>query len=256
MSRIDLNADVGEGFEDAPLFPLLSSINVSCGAHAGSEEVMARTVSEALPWRLAIGAHPGYPDRENFGRRPLALPLEEIEALVRDQIRELARVAAELGARLSHVKPHGALYNQAAADPALARAVARAVRETSPQLRLYGLAGSQSLEASRQEGLVAVAEGFADRRYKSDGTLAPRTLKGAVIDEPAAAAAQALAIASGRAVKSIDGSPVLVRAQTLCLHGDSPHALETALAVRRKLEQAGIEISAPAIDETHTRRRR
>jgi UPF0271 protein len=242
---MDLNADVGEGYDDAPLLPLLTSVNIACGGHAGDDETMTRTVALALRHGLAPGAHPGYPDRANFGRLELDMRLEAVTALVEAQVRRLEAVVLAQGGRLHHVKPHGALYNQAARDPALAAAIARAVKAVDPGLMLVGLAGSALIDAGREAGLAVCEEAFADRRYRADGTLASRRLPGAVIEDPALAAAQALAIARGEAVATIDGASITLRAGTLCLHGDTPGAVALAVAVRTRLEAAGIPIAAP-----------
>lgn len=241
--RIDLNADVGEGGDDGPLMPLVTSVNIACGAHAGDAATMSRAVEEAGRLGLAVGAHPGYADPEHFGRRELALPEAEVERTLAEQIRALAVIAERFGVRLSHVKPHGALYNQAAVDPVLARAVASAVGTADPGLRLVGLAGSALPAAGADAGLAVAGEAFADRRYRAGGTLAPRSLPGAVIEDPETAAAQALAIARGAEIETIDGHGIALRAETLCVHGDTPGALAVARAVRRALVGAGIEIA-------------
>lgn len=242
--KIDLNADVGEGYDDRALMPYLTSVNVACGGHAGDARTMADTVAAALELGNAVGAHPSYPDREHFGRREFALPFAAIEASVREQVGALAATAAAAGARLVHVKPHGALYNVAAREVAVARAVARAVRDVDPELRLIGLAGAILLEMASEMGLASAGEGFADRLYMADGSLAPRTLAGAVIVDPAAAAEQALRIARDREVVAADGTRVRIRAETLCIHGDTRGAPAIARAVRERLLNAGIEIQA------------
>jgi UPF0271 protein len=241
--KIDLNADVGEGYDDRAIIPYLTSVNVACGGHAGDARTMADTVEAALELRVAVGAHPSYPDRQHFGRRKLALPLPEIESSVRAQVETLAAVAAAAGARLVHVKPHGALYNVAARDVAVARAVARA-SDVGHGLRLVGLAGSVLLEMAEELGLASAGEGFADRRYMADGSLAPRTLAEAVIVDPEEAAEQALRIARDHEVVAVDGTRVPIRAETLCIHGDTHDAPAIACAVRDRLLGAGIEIRA------------
>jgi UPF0271 protein len=241
--NIDLNADVGEGFDDEPLYSLVSSVNIACGAHAGDVETMARAIDLALKHHVAIGAHPGYEDREHMGRRPLDMPPVQLRASIRDQIARLNHIALKKATAVTHVKPHGALYNQAAVDPWLAAAVAEAVRSTQPRLRLVGLAGSWLTAAGRSAKLKVADEGFADRRYNKDGTLASRELTDALITDPGGAAAQALAIARGMPVESVDGSPVTIHASTICLHSDTAGALENARAVRAALERAGFTIS-------------
>jgi UPF0271 protein len=237
--RIDMNADVGEGFgawrmgDDAPLFEVVTSVNVACGFHAGDPSVMDATVERAARAGVAVGAHPGYFDLRGFGRRPLAADPAEVEADVLYQIGALAAFARARGTRLAHVKPHGALYNQCAAEPDLARAVARAVARFDRGLLLVGLASSAcAREAAEAEGLTFAGEAFADRLYKDDGTLAPRSAPGAVILDPEAAAAQAVRLA-------LDGA-----AATVCVHGDTPSAPAIARAVRRTLEAAGITVLA------------
>jgi UPF0271 protein len=241
--NIDLNADVGEGFDDEPLYDLVSSVNIACGAHAGDDESMARAIELALTHHVAIGAHPGYADREHMGRGPLDMQPAQLRASIQDQIVRLSHIAQKKATAVSHVKPHGALYNQAAVDPWLATAVAEAVRSVQPRLRLVGLAGSWLTAAGRSARLKVTEEGFADRRYQKDGTLASRERADALITDPAAAAAQALAIARGMPVESVDGYPVTVHASTICLHSDTPGALENARAVRAVLERAGFTIS-------------
>jgi UPF0271 protein len=249
LARIDLNADVGEGYgawslgADEELFAFVSSANVACGFHAGDPRLMDRTVARALASGVAIGAHPSHPDLRGFGRRALAATPEDVETDVLYQIGALAAFAAAHGTRLSHVKPHGALYNQAADDPALAQAIARAIARFDPQLALVGLAGSDAMrEAAEDGGLRFVAEGFVDRAYDARGRLLPRREAGAVLDDPQAAARQALAIACEGRVSTRDGTAVELHAQTLCLHGDNPKAVAIARAVRVALERAGVEV--------------
>lgn len=241
--NIDLNADVGEGFDDGPLYDLVSSVNIACGAHAGDDESMAHAIELALEHHVAIGAHPGYTDREHMGRRPLDMQPVQLRASIRDQIQRLKHIALRSATAVSHVKPHGALYNQAAVDPWLAASVAEAVRAAQPRLRLVGLAGSWLTAAGRSAKLKVTEEGFADRRYQRDGTLASRERSDALISDPSVAAVQALAIARGTPVESVDGYPVTIHASTICLHSDTPGALENARAVRSALERAGFTIS-------------
>jgi UPF0271 protein len=241
--KIDLNADVGEGCDDRSLMPYLTSVNVACGGHAGDERTMAETVDAAAALGLAIGAHPSYPDREYFGRRELAIASDDLAAALTEQIGSLARIAAAAGLRLTHVKPHGALYNQAARDVTLARLVAETVAAVDRSLRLVGLAGSRLVEAGREAGLQVAAEGFADRRYAADGTLASRAMANAVVHDPEAAADQAARIVLRHEVSAIDGARVAVRADTLCIHGDTEGAPSIARAVRERLAEAGVTVS-------------
>ncbi|HVM29785.1 MAG TPA: 5-oxoprolinase subunit PxpA [Candidatus Limnocylindrales bacterium] len=246
--KIDLNADVGESYaawamgDDEALVPLVSSVNVACGAHAGDPLVMQRTVELALRHGVALGAHPGYPDRDGFGRREMELSAAELHASLLYQLGALGAFAHPAGLRLRHVKPHGALYNRAARDAAVAEVVAEAVSAFDAELVLVGLAGSLLLDAGRAAGLAVAAEAFVDRAYEPDGSLRHRRLAGAVLRSPAEAAEQALSIVSLGQVVAHDGSTVAVRADTLCIHGDTPGAAEHARQVRRALEEAGVTI--------------
>jgi 5-oxoprolinase (ATP-hydrolysing) subunit A len=248
--RIDLNADVGEGATEAALeaelalIPHLTSVNVACGGHAGDRDTMARTIRAASVHGVSVGAHPGYIDRQTFGRRPLALPHEVVRAMVAEQVAALIAAARAQHVRVTHVKPHGALYNQAASDLDLALAVAEAVREQSTTLCFVGLAGSALLEAGRRAGLPVAAEAFVDRAYTPEGSLVPRTEPGAVLEGPEAAVRQALAIVRGHYVNATDGSRIAIDADTLCLHGDTTGALAIAKAVRHALEAAHIRVVA------------
>lgn len=242
MIAVDLNADVGEGFEDDALLSCVSSVNIACGGHAGDDETMRHIIIAARWYSLAIGAHPSWEDREYFGRRELAHAPDIAERMVAAQIRRLARIATLEGMMLTHVKPHGALYNQAAKDLALARAIAHAVASIDVRLMLVGLAGSALLMAAREVGLRAVSEAFVDREYRSDGSLAPRSTPNAVVRDPEAAARRALALARGEAIQSIDGGTLHLEAQTLCLHGDTLNAVPIARAVRAALDSAGIAV--------------
>jgi len=242
MKSIDLNCDLGEREDLAAevqelLLESVTSANIACGAHAGSEALMRMTVAQAQRHGVAIGAHPGYPDRKNFGRLEMAL-----EWSVEQQIRSLQRIATRAGAEVLYVKPHGALYNQAARDQALAAAIARAVARVSPRLGLVGLAGSGMLEVWRDAGFRVAAEAFADRRYEPDGCLRARRHPDALLDAPGAAAAQALGIAVHGGAVAVNGSIVRIDAQTLCIHGDTPGAAAIARAVRRRLEEHGVAV--------------
>lgn len=245
MRTIDLNADVGEGgSRDAVLIALASSANIACGGHAGDESTMRQAIAAALAHGVAIGAHPGYEDRENFGRLALDLPLAEVADLVSRQVERLAKLAAAAGAGVHHVKPHGALYNQADQNPALAAAVAEGVNRVLPGCRFFVPSGGALAEAGRSAGLPIRLEGFADRRYLPNGNLVPRGEPGAVIETPAEAVSQALEIASRQRVRTIAGSLIPLPADTLCIHGDGPHAVDLLKAVRSALEAAGFQILA------------
>lgn len=242
---IDLNADVGEGAgTDAALMPFISSANIACGGHAGDEGTMRTTIALAARHGVVIGAHPGYPDRAGFGREPMAMAPHDLEASLVDQIMRLVRIVDALGFDVRHVKPHGALYNEAANDRALAAIVARAVSSVSADLMLVGSAGGALLDAGRLAGLAVRSEAFADRAYEPDGSLRRRSLAGAVLDDPAAAAAQAVGIARDGKVRVSDGGWLTVAADTICIHGDTPGAPDIARAVRAALEGTGIVVTA------------
>ncbi len=229
---------------DAALIPLVSSVNVACGFHAGDPLTIRRTVRLALEAGASIGAHPGYPDLVGFGRRALAMTPEELGASILYQVAALAGIVVAEGGRLAHVKPHGALYHHVASDPAAAAAMVAAVAHLDPALRLVGPPGAAVFEAAAAAGLGVIVEGFADRAYEADGTLRARGLPGAVHADPEVAAAQAVSIARDRCVHTTDGSVVAVRADTICVHGDTPGAEALAAAIRRGLAGAGIEVRA------------
>jgi UPF0271 protein len=246
--EIDLNADVGESFgawglgEDAALIPLVSSVNVACGFHAGDPRTIERTVQLAVDAGIAVGAHPGYPDLAGFGRRDLAMDHADLEAAVLYQVGAVAAFARAAGTELRQVKPHGALYNRAAVDHGTAAAIARAVRRVSADVVLVGLAGSALLDAGSEAGLPIAAEAFPDRAYEADGTLRSRARGDALVDDPGQVAQRAVTIARDRAVMAIDGSRLEVHARTLCIHGDRPGAAARARAARMALEAAGIAV--------------
>jgi len=246
---IDLNADVGESFgawtmgDDSGLLAFVTSVNVACGFHAGDPRVMDRTVAQAVAAGVALGAHPSHFDLRGFGRRAIAADPAEVEADVLYQIGALAAFAGSHGKTLVHVKPHGALYNQAAVDPVLARAIARGVGRVSRALVFVGAASSAPMrEAAAAEGLRFAAEAFADRAYEKDGTLVPRGQPGAVITDSTEAAARAVRIAGEGRIAARDGTVIDLAADTLCLHGDTPGAVAHARAVRAALESAGITV--------------
>jgi UPF0271 protein len=247
--RIDLNADVGESLgpwpmgSDEQLIPLVSSVNIACGFHAGDPATMERTVRVAAVAGAAIGAHPGYPDLAGFGRRDLDMAPADLEAAIVYQVGALAAFCAYAGVPLRHVKVHGALYNRAAADRRIADAVARAVRRCGPELVLVGLAGSELLAAGRDAGLAVAAEAFPDRAYEADGSLRSRRLAGAVIADSDEVGRRAVVMARDGHVEAIDGTRVPLRADTLCLHGDAPGAVDHARAVRAAMDAAGIEVA-------------
>jgi UPF0271 protein len=249
--QIDLNGDVGESFgayeigHDAALIPILTSVNIACGFHAGDPGVMRATVALAREHGTAAGAHPGFPDLVGFGRREMKATPREVEDLVAYQIGALAAIAAAQGVRLAHVKPHGALYNMAARDVDLADAIARAIAAVDPSLALFGLPGSQSLEAAQRHKVRAVSEAFADRAYRRDGSLVPRNEPGAVIDDEQIVVTRAVAIARERMVIAADGTRVALDVQTICVHGDTPGAAVLASRIRKALNDAGVQVRAP-----------
>jgi UPF0271 protein len=245
--QIDLNADLGEGAgSDEALLGLVSSANIACGWHAGDAKTMRQCVRWAIEHGVAIGAHPSFPDRENFGRSTMHLPPDEIVANVLYQVGALAAIAKAEGGKLSHVKAHGQLYNQAVKEPELADALCEAVRRFDPSLRFFGLAGSGMIDAARRAGLTPVEEVFADRGYMPDGSLVPRSQPGALIEDEEQSLAQTLSLVRDRQVRAIDGSIVPVNAQTVCLHGDGAHALAFARRIRERLQQEGIAVRATA----------
>ncbi|RYD16613.1 MAG: 5-oxoprolinase subunit PxpA [Lysobacteraceae bacterium] len=250
---IDLNCDLGESFgawrmgADADVMPHISSANIACGFHAGDPATMRRAVELARAAGVAIGAHVALPDLQGFGRREMRISVDEAYAMTLYQIGALNAFARAAGTFLRHVKPHGALYAMAAADAALARAIASAVHDCDPMLVLVGLAGSELPRAGERCGLGVAHEAFADRRYRRDGSLVPRSETGAVIDDVDDAIAQAVAIASGDAIDADDGTRLRLRADTLCVHGDHADAPSRARRLREALAHAGIAIAAPGM---------
>ncbi|QQG27395.1 5-oxoprolinase subunit PxpA [Pectobacterium carotovorum] len=242
---IDLNADLGEGSEnDEALLKLVTSANIACGFHAGDAQTMRQSVRWGIGYGVALGAHPSFPDRENFGRKEMNVPAEIVFAQVVYQLGALSAIVAAEGGTLSHVKPHGMLYNQAACEPALADAIAKAVKVVNPALRLVGLAGSELIRAGQRLGLETRQEVFADRCYLPDGSLVPRTQAGALINSDELALAQTLEMIQRQRVRAIDGSWVNVQADTVCIHGDGQHALLFARKLRNCFSQHQIAVAA------------
>lgn len=253
-SRMDLNCDMGElpeaiadGTQEA-LMRSITSANVACGGHAGDASTMRATIEQAMRFGVGVGAHPGYADRANFGRLELKIPPEEVADSVFEQVRALADVAGSCGVQVVHVKPHGALYNQAVKNRELARAIADGVARWSREVVLVGLAGSPMLDVFREAGFVVAAEAFADRRYEPDGTLRSRKFEDALIRDPAEAARQALAMVKRGVVRARDGSEVNIAAQTICIHGDTPGATKIAAEVARTLREGGVQLSRLGVE--------
>jgi len=246
---IDLNSDVGESFgaysmgDDVPLMRVITSANIAAGFHAGDPSVLRATVRLARANAVAVGAHPGFSDLAGFGRREMQLTAREAEDLVLYQVAAVAGVAAAEGVRLRHVKPHGALYNLAARDSGLARAIARAVAAFDSTLALFGPPGSALIEAGQAEGLRVAAEGFADRAYNPDGSLVSRASPGSVLTDAAAVIARAIRMVEKQSTTAIDGTVIPMKVNTLCIHGDTPGAPALAAALRRGLEAAGIAVA-------------
>ena len=248
--RIDLNSDLGESFgpwpmgQDVALMESITSANVACGFHAGDPGVMRQTIALAKVRGVALGAHPGFPDLVGFGRREMKATPAEVEDFVLYQVAALAGMAQAHGIKLQHVKAHGALYNMACRDRALAYAIAKAVAAFDRSLILFGLPDSELLRAGRTVGLPVAAEVFADRAYERDGSLTPRTKPGSVIHDTTAVVERAVRMVQDKEVVTTDGSVVALQADTICLHGDTPGAADHAREVRRGLEAAGIRIAA------------
>lgn len=250
MHRVDLNCDMGESFgaykmgRDEEILPWVTSANIACGYHAGDPATMRRTVQAALRQGVAVGAHPGLPDLAGFGRRNMDISPQEAYDLTVYQIGALQGFLQAQGGRMQHVKPHGALYNMAAVDRALAEAVAEAVYKVDPQLFLFGLAGSELVKAGERIGLRTAHEVFADRTYQADGTLTPRRDARALIEDAEEAARQVIRMVKEGKVQSLQGTDVPVQAHTVCLHGDGPHALDFAKRIRELLQEAGVQVLA------------
>lgn len=249
MTRIDLNSDMGEretpeGLAiDAEIMPLITSVNIACGGHAGTPALMRRTAQLAAQWGVAIGAHPGLRDQAHFGRMERSLSPQEVESLVVEQVETLADLLARDRLTLTHVKPHGALYNTAAKHPEIARAIVKAVQAIDPTLSLYALAGSALVNAACAAGLSAVSEAFADRAYQTDGSLVPRSEKEAVLKNGDAVRRQLRQLMEGYVITH-DGASVPIQADSICIHADTPHAIPLARMIRQELELAGIRVAA------------
>jgi len=250
--RVDLNCDMGESFgpwelgADATIMPHISSANIACGAHAGDPKAMRATLRLARQHGVACGAHPGFADRAGFGRREIPTTPAEAGDLLLCQLGALHAIAMSEGVRLAHVKAHGALYNMAARDRALADAIASAVAAFDRSLTFFGLAGSVMLDAGRRAGLTVAAEGFADRAYEPDGALTPRSVAGSVIDDVHVVVARAVTMVREKRVRARNGADIRLDVDTLCVHGDTPGAERLAAALRAGLEHAGVRVAACA----------
>jgi len=241
---VDLNCDLGEGSgADDEILPLVTSANIACGFHAGGPAAMRQTVRAALAHDVAIGAHPGLPDRENFGRIARPITADEAYEMVVYQVGALDGFVRAGGGSMAHVKPHGALYNMAATDAALAEAIAAAVRDIDRRLVLMGLSGSELIRAGQRAGLITASEVFADRSYRADGSLTPRDRAGAMLTNAALVVQQAIDLVRKQRVRSLDDTDVPVHAETICVHGDGAHAVEFARAIRRGFAEAGITVA-------------
>ena len=253
MTRVDLNCDMGESThlhpyhvdKDLSILPYISSVNLACGFHAGDPHTMHQLVEAALENQLAIGAHPSFPDRENFGRTNLQLSPDRVYDFVLYQVGALQAFLQVYHARLHHVKAHGALYNMAAKDPALAGAVCQAVKDLDPQAMIYGLAGSELIREAHKRGLQAVGEAFADRTYRQDGSLTPRSEPGSLIGDAAASLRQVLQLLQSGTVQTSGGETVSIQAGTICIHGDGKHALLFAQTIYGSLKQHHVSITPP-----------
>lgn len=242
-SWIDLNCDMGEGYESETLImPFISSANIACGYHAGDEQTMIRTISLARKYGVAIGAHPSYPDKENFGRKAMTMSDEEVYKIITDQLRILNEIAADMGMNLHHVKPHGALYNVAATEVNVAIAIAHAIADMDARMVLYGLANSAFAIAAEKTGLRFCGEAFADRTYTDDGLLTPRSEPHALIEKEEIAIAQVLQLLEKGNITSWSGKKVSLQADTICIHGDGPHAVDFAQKIHDALKAKGISI--------------
>ncbi len=250
MPSIDLNCDMGESFgtwrmgSDAELMDFVSSINVACGFHAGDAATMRETVQMAIEKKIAIGAHPGFPDLQGFGRRAMSLSAQEIFDVVLYQVAALKGICEAFGAKLHHVKPHGALYNTAAKDEPTARAIAEAVKAIDGDLILYGLSGSYSISEAEKIGLKTASEVFADRTYQNDGSLTTRSQPNALIVSTEKAIVQVWQMIETQTVTTADNETISIKAETICIHGDGANALEFAKEINRHLREKGISIES------------
>lgn len=250
MKMVDLNSDLGESFGnyeiglDQEVIKYVSSVNIACGWHAGDPLVMDKTIETAKAQGVSIGAHPGYPDLMGFGRRFIAVTAEEVKAYVKYQLGALMAFAKARGDKIQHVKPHGAMYNMAAKDEKLARAIAEAIYEVDKDIILMGLANSEIIKAGKEVGIKVANEVFADRAYNSDGTLVSRKLDGAVIHDSQLAIARVIRMIKEGKVETIDGVDIDIKADSICVHGDNPEAVEFVKLIRQRLEDEGVKVTS------------
>jgi 5-oxoprolinase (ATP-hydrolysing) subunit A len=242
---IDLNCDMGEGMgNEAAIMPFISSANIACGYHAGDDASIRETIRLCLQHNVAVGAHPGFADKENFGRVPIRLPDNELYQLISSQLGIMQTICDEMNAKLHHVKPHGALYNVAAADAQMSSVIAKAVYDFNPSLVYYGLSGSAMVKEAAKVGLKVAHEVFADRTYQPDGALTSRKQPDALITKAEAALNQVNQMLFKKSVTAVDGIVIPIHVDTICIHGDGPHALEFAWEIQQYLVKAGIGIKA------------
>ncbi len=240
---VDLNCDMGEGMQnDNALMPFISSANIACGAHAGNETTIRETIALCMQHNVAVGAHPSFYDRENFGRTEIKLDETELYNLITDQLQLFASIAIEMGATVHHVKPHGALYNMAAWDKNIAASIARAIFDFDKSLVLYGLAGSHLITEGERIGLKTASEVFADRTYQPDGSLTPRSQPNALIEDEELSVKQVLQMIQQQTVTAVDGTVIPIKAETICIHGDGKHAVAFAKRISESLKANGIGI--------------
>lgn len=247
MKSIDINCDMGESYgnfsigNDAAIFPHITSSNIACGMHAGDPYQIEKTIDLALRHAVQIGAHPGYPDLQGFGRRVIPMKREELTAYIKYQVAALKGMVESAGGRLTYVKPHGALYNEMAANASEAETVIAGIKAIDPSLSIMGLAGSHVQQIAAEAGMTFIAEAFADRRYEANGKLRSRLKENAVISSAEEAASQVVAICLKNQTKTLSGEPVHIKAQSFCIHGDNPAAVDILTAITKQLAAAGIE---------------
>lgn len=245
---IDINCDMGEGMlNDAAIMPYISSANIACGYHAGNESIIRHTIDLCLKHKVAIGAHPGFHDKENFGRKSVQLSADELYQLLWKQLEIIQAICKEKQATLHHVKLHGALYNMAAKDESISKITAQAVKDFDPELIFYGLSGSVMIAEAKSVGLKVANEVFADRTYQPDGTLTPRTQPHALIEQVTDAGKQVEQLVKGKCVTTLTGEIIPIQADTICIHGDGAHALEFAKHIHKSLKSLGYRISSGSL---------